>query len=72
MIKARYVAQIECDFELNETESILLLNVIRDNVSFTQVLQAHLQEDISCALDEGNVKVTVTQQYADAWRVEDE
>lgn len=41
LIKGRYVAQIEVDFEIDENESELSLDKIRDNVTnnFTPVLQ---------------------------------
>lgn len=69
-IKARYVAQIEADFEFEENESELSLGEIRDNLTnnFTPALQDHLQNDLTGVLG----KVTVTQMYADAWRKDDE
>ena len=71
-IKARYVAQIEADFEFEDSECELSLGEIRDNVTnkITPELQDHLQNDLIDAF--GKATVTVTQMYADAWRKDDE
>ena len=71
-IKGRYVAQIEADFEFEESESELSLGEIHDNVTnkITPELQDHLQNDLIDAF--GKATVTVTQMYADAWRKDDE
>lgn len=71
-IKARYVAQLECDFEIEENECELTLDEIHDNVSnkFTPDLKSLLHD--SFLLGSGKAKVLISQLYADAWRVEDE
>ena len=70
-IKARYVAQIEADFEFEESESELSFDEIHDNVTnkITPDLQELLQDEFLAGI---SGKVIVTQMYADAWRSENE
>lgn len=69
-IKARYVAQIEADFEIEESESELSFDEMHDSITnkLTPELQDLLDEFLTGALG----KVIVTQMYADAWRKDDE
>lgn len=70
-IKGRYVAQIELNFEFDESEKGLLpFERIRERV--VNELTPYLKEIITneiCSPNEGTVNVT--QMYADVWKAEE-
>lgn len=68
-IKARYVAQIEADFEFEESESELPFDEIHDTI--TNKLTPELQDFLRGEFEPLG-KAIVTQMYADVWRNENE
>ena len=69
MIKGRYVALVEIDIHLEEKESLLPFEDIKNNVMNGKLTEELVKmiEDEFVTKYEGDVKVT--QQYADLYRV---
>lgn len=69
-IKGKYVAQIEMDIDAERTEDINSLEYIRDRL-VNGYVTTELENLVSDEMGD-YVTVTVTQQYADAWEVQDD
>ena len=69
MIKGRYVALLEVDIHIDSTEHLLPIERIRQNVTGGALTEA-IREEVSDIFNEGTADVTVTQQYADIYEVE--
>ena len=71
MIKGRYVALVEIDMHIEEQDGVRPFEELRDdfvNGSLTNGLKEMLDEE----LGEPDATVTVTQQYANLYRIEGE
>lgn len=69
MIKIRYVALLEVEDEIEENDSTLTVNAIRQNVRSGMV-----EDGLRDLIAKGfcKPKITITQQLADVIEVEDE
>lgn len=68
MIKGRYVALVEIDIHVTETDGVRPIEEIKGDIVggvFTEALQREIESEFGEDAD-----VTVTQQYADIYEVE--
>lgn len=71
-IKGRYVAQIVMDIDYPDTKEFRPFEEVRNDLTtgvLTGAIQGLLEDEIAFP---SNMKLTVTQQYADLYRVEEE
>ena len=70
MIKGRYVALVEIDIHVTDTDGAIPIEEIKCDIvdgTFTEALQREIESNFGEDAD-----VTVTQQYADVYEVKDE
>ena len=69
--KGRYVAQIMIDFDIEKREGVLPFDVVKKKVTDGELTDAIRDVVVDEYIDDSGT-VTVTQQYADLYEVEDE
>ena len=71
-IKGKYVAQIVMDIDYPDTKEFRPFEEVRNDLTtgvLTETIQGLLEDEIDFP---NNMKLIVTQQYADLYRVEEE
>lgn len=72
MIKGKYVAQVEIDFNFERKDNMFSFEKMREGVvggSLTNALKELILDD---AVDDSFCEVNVTQMYADLYEIDDE
>lgn len=69
--KGKYVALVEIDFDIEKREGVLPFDVVKKKITDGEMTDA-LRDVIVGEVTDDYETVTVTQQYADMYEVEDD